>query len=63
MVVLLVTVNTYYLEPTTITYTGSTVTVLEAMTKVVFVIQSRVTSTITVKRLSTTTNTTVSNED
>ncbi|CUS13069.1 unnamed protein product [Tuber aestivum] len=55
-----VTVNTYCPKPSTIIYAGSTVTVLEVATTVVFVTQSRVTSTVTVTRLSTTTDTAVS---
>ncbi|PUU76446.1 hypothetical protein B9Z19DRAFT_1129783 [Tuber borchii] len=58
VVIVPVTVNTYCPEPTTITYAGNTVTVLEAPTTVVFVTESRVTSTVTVTRLNTTTNTT-----
>ncbi|PWW73814.1 hypothetical protein C7212DRAFT_354141 [Tuber magnatum] len=57
VVIVPVTVNAYCPEPTTITYAGSTVTVLEVPTTVVFVTESRVTSTVRVTRLSTTTTT------
>ncbi|RPB01023.1 hypothetical protein L873DRAFT_1894064 [Choiromyces venosus 120613-1] len=64
IVIVPVTVNTYCPEPTTITYAGTTVTVLAAdvPTTVVFVTESKVTVTSTVTRVGTTTATATTTE-